>query len=278
MTINGWLKKTFGGFVPAAASPSTSFGEEASTGYGVPIVTGTLPLSSSGKAIMAKADFDRKWQEREARKVLEKHMAPGKVQYNPHDMRWEEDDDNFTKWAMQEKRKADLRRELEKAAQRQHEVEMRAMYEMQRQAVDRQRQEETEAKYEVVTYFDKERGEYRQRKQHVEGERYTDADGRTFRTSLENKIKPVVHKTGHFPIEWMVEAATRAEESDALVHIEVDAKGVTVIAEQAGEDYASHHIVWTMMEKSEINPLIPAIENVERQLRVQSSLKKAANG
>lgn len=108
-------------------------------------------------------------------------------------------------------------------------------------------------------------------------ETYHDAEGRVFRKPPENKIKATVHKAGHFPIEWMVEASNRANDSDFLIHIEVNATGVEVIGHQ-GDEYATHPIVWLMMEKAEVNPLIPAIENVERQLRVVSSLQKAVNG
>ena len=98
----------------------------------------------------------------------------------------------------------------------------------------------------------------------------------TWPTEQPEKIVATVHKAGHFPIEWMIEASKRAEESDALVHIEVDKTGVVVVAEQGGEDYAQLPLPWVMMEKAEVNPLIPAIEHVERQLRVLAKAKKGA--
>ena len=92
----------------------------------------------------------------------------------------------------------------------------------------------------------------------------------------ENKVKAVVHKAGHFPIGWMIEASQRAQNSDDLIRIECEEEAVVIIA-IAGDLYSEHRIAWLMMENAEVNPLILAIENVERQIRVQSSLK-AANG
>lgn len=102
-------------------------------------------------------------------------------------------------------------------------------------------------------------------------ETYTDYDGRRF--VVPNAIKPTVHQSGHFPIDWMVEASTRASESELLVRIEVAKDGVVVIAHD-GDDYEQHELPWSMMDKAEVNPLLPAIEGLEKKLRVLRSAKK----
>lgn len=113
----------------------------------------------------------------------------------------------------------------------------------------------------------------------VEKYKYTDAEGRTFFKPPpplpENKIKPVIHKAGHFPIGWMIEACERAHESECLIRIECETDAVVVIGENGEDGYATHNISWAAMENAITNPLILAIEHVERQIRVQSSLQKA---
>lgn len=108
-------------------------------------------------------------------------------------------------------------------------------------------------------------------------ESYTDAEGRRFLRPVEEKPPPKqVHKAGHFPIDWMVAAHKRAQESDYLIRIEITGTGVDLTAIN-GDDYCDHKVAWLAMEKADLNPLILAIEHVERQIRVQSKLK-AANG
>lgn len=113
-----------------------------------------------------------------------------------------------------------------------------------------------------------------------EMERYQDALGRVMwrpKPKPEPEPEPKVeHKAGHFPIDWMIEAAKRATESDDLIRIESHETCVIVFG-IAGETYAEYKIEWLAMEKAEVNPLLLAIENVERQIRVQLGLK-AANG
>lgn len=80
------------------------------------------------------------------------------------------------------------------------------------------------------------------------------------------------HKSGHFPIQWMVEGHERASQSSALIRIELEAEGVMVVGIE-GDNYQTHKLPWTMMDKAQENPLIPAIEHVERSLATLDSLK-----
>lgn len=110
----------------------------------------------------------------------------------------------------------------------------------------------------------------------VRREVYTDYDGRTF-IQPKNAIKAVVHQSGHFPIDWMVEGSERASESEVLVKIEVSKDGVIVIAHD-GDDYVQHELPWTMMDKAAVNPVIPAIEGLEKKLRILRSAKSKMKG
>jgi hypothetical protein len=88
-----------------------------------------------------------------------------------------------------------------------------------------------------------------------------------------NAVKATVHKAGHFPIQWMTEAFERSEQCDALITVNLEKEGVTVIGE-SGDEYMTHTLAWTMMEKAETNPIILAIDAVEKKLKTLGRLKE----
>lgn len=90
---------------------------------------------------------------------------------------------------------------------------------------------------------------------------------------VANKIQATVHKAGHFPIQWMIEANERAEASDKLIRIQLEKEGVAVIGTEA-ENYETHTLTWAMMDKAEVNPIILGIETVEKHLDTLHRLKK----
>ncbi len=61
--------------------------------------------------------------------------------------------------------------------------------------------------------------------------------------------------------------------SEVMVTIQLEKDGVVVIA-QSGEDYEEQRLVWTMMEHAVVNPMILAIETVERHLATLGRLKE----
>jgi hypothetical protein len=83
-----------------------------------------------------------------------------------------------------------------------------------------------------------------------------------------------VHKAGHFPTNWMEEAVERAENSEKMVTITVERGGVAVTAIEGNDKFAGHTISWVMMEKAEVNPLLLAIEDVERKLDLLHKMKE----
>lgn len=85
-------------------------------------------------------------------------------------------------------------------------------------------------------------------------------------------VSTTAHKAGHFPIQWMIEGHERASQSSALIRIELEVEGVMVVGIE-GDNYQTHKLPWTMMDKAQENPLIPAIEHVERSLATLDSLK-----
>jgi len=102
------------------------------------------------------------------------------------------------------------------------------------------------------------------------------SDVAMFKKHLAEKksvAKEVVHKDGHFPTKWMEEAIDRVEASDKLVTITVERGGVAVVAQEGGEKYASHVITWQVMEHANTNPLVLAIEDVERKLDLLQKIK-----
>lgn len=90
----------------------------------------------------------------------------------------------------------------------------------------------------------------------------------------ENKIKATIHKAGHFPTQWMEEAIDRAEASEKCITLSVERKGVMVTAIEGDDKYASHVITWQQMENAEVNPLLLAIEDVEKKLDVLHRVKE----
>lgn len=107
---------------------------------------------------------------------------------------------------------------------------------------------------------------------------YKDAEGRIWHTKIEGETKfPVpkspIHKEGHFPTHWMEEAMDRAEASEKCITLTIERNGVMVVAVEGEDKYASHVITWEMMEKSEVNPLPLAIEDVEKKLDLLHKVK-----
>jgi hypothetical protein len=91
----------------------------------------------------------------------------------------------------------------------------------------------------------------------------------------ENKIKATIHKTAHFPTAWIAEAIDRAETSTKCITFAIEREGIVVTAMEAGERYAVKVSDWAAMETSEVNPLLHAIDEVERKLDILQDLKKA---
>ena len=89
----------------------------------------------------------------------------------------------------------------------------------------------------------------------------------------KNAIKPVVHKAGHFPTDWMIEAYERGQQSDVLITIQIEKDGVVVIGEE-GEAYETITLSWLMMEKAMTNPVVIGIETVEKHLATLANLKQ----
>lgn len=103
-------------------------------------------------------------------------------------------------------------------------------------------------------------------------------DNRTGQTRIFREHPKTVHKAGHFPINWMLEANERADQSDKLIRIQLEKDGVVVIGTE-GNEYETHTLTWAMMDKAEVNPLILAIETVEKHLSTLGRLKDiVANG
>jgi hypothetical protein len=89
-------------------------------------------------------------------------------------------------------------------------------------------------------------------------------------------IKATLHKAGHFPTQWMTEAVDRAEASEMCITITVEREGVLVTAMEADERFDIRVTDWEAMEHSEVNPLIKAIEDSEKKLRMLQKVKEAS--
>lgn len=89
-------------------------------------------------------------------------------------------------------------------------------------------------------------------------------------------IKATLHKAGHFPTQWMTEAVDRAEASEMCITITVEREGVLVTAMEADERFDIRVTDWEAMEHSEVNPLIKAIEDSEKKLRLLQKVKAKA--
>jgi hypothetical protein len=89
-------------------------------------------------------------------------------------------------------------------------------------------------------------------------------------------VKATIHKEGHFPTKWIGEAIDRAEKSDKCLTFAIEREGIVVTAMEAGEQYSVRVTGWAEMETSETNPLIFAIEDVERKLDLLQKLKEKA--
>jgi hypothetical protein len=91
-------------------------------------------------------------------------------------------------------------------------------------------------------------------------------------------ITAKLHKDAHFPTKWIGEAIDRAEKSDKCITFTFEREGIVVMAMEAGEQYAVKVTDWQAMEKSEVNPLLHAIDEVERKLDILQSLKDKVRG
>jgi hypothetical protein len=89
-------------------------------------------------------------------------------------------------------------------------------------------------------------------------------------------IKATLHKAGHFPTQWMTEAVDRAEASEMCITLTVEREGVLVTAMEADERFDIRVTDWAAMEASEVNPLIHAIEDAEKKLRMLEKVKAAS--
>jgi hypothetical protein len=97
----------------------------------------------------------------------------------------------------------------------------------------------------------------------------------------EGQVEPVEpekvqHKKGHFPTHWIAEAIDLAEQSDMAITFGIEREGIMVMAMSEGEQYAIRVTGWTEMEHCIINPLLPAIEDVERKLSLLIKMKEVA--
>lgn len=99
----------------------------------------------------------------------------------------------------------------------------------------------------------------------------------------EDKCEPVPvlpreRKIGFFPIHWMREAIARAEASDMSITITVERDGILVTAMEAGERFDIRITSWEAMEDSEENPILPAIADAEKKLRILEDMKARVGG
>ena len=90
--------------------------------------------------------------------------------------------------------------------------------------------------------------------------------------------KAPLHKDAHFPTKWITEAIDRAEQSTKAITFTFEREGIVVVAMEAGEKYAVKVTDWQAMEQSKINPLIHAIDEVERKLDILQDLKAKVHG
>jgi len=88
-----------------------------------------------------------------------------------------------------------------------------------------------------------------------------------------NTVKASIHKDAHFPTAWIGEAIDRAEKSDKCITFAIEREGIVVTAMEAGEKFAVKVTDWVAMEKSEVNPLLFAIEDCERKLDLLQKMK-----
>lgn len=78
---------------------------------------------------------------------------------------------------------------------------------------------------------------------------------------------PAEKTTGVIKSDWLMAAALRCKESEDFLRIEIEDKGITIIGE-AGEEYMHLTITWLVLEAAEVNPLLLAIEDVEKRLEM----------
>jgi hypothetical protein len=85
--------------------------------------------------------------------------------------------------------------------------------------------------------------------------------------------KPIEQRAGHVPTRWLAEAFEMAKECDAFITIQLEEEGVAVIG-RSGEEYGTIALAWEVLETSPHNPLLKAIEGVERHLSALERLKE----
>lgn len=90
--------------------------------------------------------------------------------------------------------------------------------------------------------------------------------------AVTNQLE-VDHRKGHLPIDWLVEARSHANDSEVLITIQIETDGVIVVG-QSGDDYETAITAWENMQSGHENPLIKAIETVERHLATLGRLKQ----
>ena len=78
---------------------------------------------------------------------------------------------------------------------------------------------------------------------------------------------PPEKTVGVIKSDWLMAAALRCKESEDFLRIEIEDKGITIIGE-AGEEYMCLTISWAVLEAAEVNPLLLAIEDVEKRLEM----------
>ena len=98
-----------------------------------------------------------------------------------------------------------------------------------------------------------------------------DADEQAFRSPP--KPVPTVHRDGHFPIPWLLEAIDLAEKSDVAISFGIEREGIMVTAMSAGEQYAIRVTDWAAMSSNDENPLLHAIADVEHKLELLLKIK-----
>jgi hypothetical protein len=94
-------------------------------------------------------------------------------------------------------------------------------------------------------------------------------------TATPEPMKPK-HREGHFPTHWIMEAIDRAETSDMAITFGIEREGIMVMAMSENEKYSIRVTNWEAMENEEENPLLPAIEDVERKLALLIKMKDVA--
>lgn len=103
----------------------------------------------------------------------------------------------------------------------------------------------------------------------------------TFMAQIEGKWVKLVPENeqveqrlpAQLPVPYLKQAMERAAQSDLFVRLEIEDNGIAVIA-MSGDDYETIGVTWEELDKSVRNPLLPAIEAVEKRLAVLQRAKE----